>query len=376
MTEKRNPIQEKSLTKAGRIAILANSAVSFGGGERILGMIIDQLKERGYDICLYSYGEEWRNEQSRFGSLRILKEVPVLGHKYKAYRELVGALRKDKPGCLICFSLAFGEVAVWAARKVGVPFLTSERCDPWRFPVPGKESVHRWLRMVTFRMASGIVFQTEQVQGFFPNSITAHSKVIPNPIIDNNLPEPRLKGDKVIVSVGRFSDQKRHDLLIEAFAALPAGHGYTLKIYGEGPLQGELERQISRLGLNDSVKLMGQAKRVVDHLGEADIFVLTSDHEGMPNALIEGMAMGLACISTDFASGGGRHLIKDGENGLLIPVGDVKAMTAAMNRLITDPELKAKLRRNAPSIRESHSKDIIIPLWIDYITELSKSRNR
>lgn len=371
MNEK-NPLpSDNSKSAARRIAILANSAVSFGGGERILGMIIDQLRERGYDICLYSYSEEWRNEQSRFGSLRILKEMPVLGHKFKAYRELTDALRADRPQCLICFSLAFGEVAVWAARKAGVPFLTSERCDPWRFPVPGKESVHRLLRMVTFRLASGIVFQTPQVRDYFPRSIRAHSRVIPNPVIDDCLPAPSANPEKVIVSVGRFSDQKRHDLLIDAFAALPEGHGYILKIYGQGPLQKELEAQIERLGLQQSVKLPGQAKRVVDHLGEADIFVLPSDHEGMPNALIEGLAMGLACISTDFASGGARFLIEDGRNGLLVPTGDREALTQSMWRLISDASLRAELRKNAIAIRDSHSKEKIIPLWIDYITNLS-----
>lgn len=354
-----------------RIAILANSDVSFGGGERILGMIIDQLRKYGNEIYLYSYSEQWRDERKRFNKLRILKEVPVLGHKYKSYKELTRILKEDRPECLLCFSLAFGEVAVWAARSAGVPYLTSERCDPWRFPVPGKESVHRWLRLVTFRMADGIVFQTPQVRDYFPKSISRHSRVIPNPVIDDSLPDPNPSPEKTIISAGRFTDQKRHDILIDAFASLPEGHGYKLKIYGQGPLKGELEAQIKRLGLTESVLLMGQARRMVDNLGEADIFVLPSDHEGMPNALIEGMAMGLACISTDFASGGASRLIRHGENGLLVPTGDRQALAEAMNFLISNPHLKERLRREAVKIRETHSKEKIIPQWIDYIGELS-----
>lgn len=354
-----------------RIAILANSDVSFGGGERILGMIIDQLRKYGNEIYLYSYSEQWRDERKRFNKLRILKEIPVLGHKYKSYKELTRTLKEDRPECLLCFSLAFGEVAVWAARSAGVPYLTSERCDPWRFPVPGRESVHRWLRLVTFRMADGIVFQTPQVRDYFPKSISRHSRVIPNPVIDDSLPDPNPSPEKTIISAGRFTDQKRHDILIDAFASLPEGHGYKLKIYGQGPLKGELEAQIKRLGLTESVLLMGQARRMVDNLGEADIFVLPSDHEGMPNALIEGMAMGLACISTDFASGGASRLIRHGENGLLVPTGDRQALAEAMNSLISNPHLKERLRREAVKIRETHSKEKIIPQWIDYIDELS-----
>ncbi len=359
-----------------RIAILANSNISFGGGERILGMIINELREYGNEIYLYSYSDQWRKEQNRFNKLRILKEIPVIGHKYKSFRELRRVLREDHPECLICFSLAFGETSVLACRSVGIPFLTTERCDPSRLPVPGKETLRRLLRLFTYRLADGIVFQTPQVRDYFPKSISRHSRIIPNPVIDDSLPEPNKNPEKIIVSAGRLSAEKRYDILIDAFASIPDKHGYILKIYGQGPLKAELDNQIKRLGLQGSVKLMGQADKMVERLVEADIFVLSSDHEGMPNALIEGMAMGLACVSTDFASGGASRLIRNGENGLLVPTEDTQALAEAISSLINNTHLKDRLRREAPKIRITNSKEKIIPQWINYIDCLIDSARK
>ena len=118
---------------------------------------------------------------------------------------------------------------------------------------------------------------------------------------------------------------------------------------------------------------MGSCGQVAEAIGEAGIFVLSSDVEGMPNALLEAMALGLACVSTDCPCGGPRTVIKDGENGLLIPVGDTDALTRALRRIMDDPELEERLGVNAAKIKEDLEPKKVNQMWMDYIAQFMKA---
>ena len=353
------------------IAFLVGN-LAFGGGERMLWMLMRELTRRGYDISIYSYNEDWQT-QTEFNDVHILKVLPTAKNKLISYFELKKTLAEYRPDCIISFSLSLIETAVWAARANGIPIICSERCDPAEVPDPGKRDIHRLLRRLSFRYASGVVFQTEDVQKYFSKAIQKHSVVIPNPVIDNDLPcygESDI--EKKIVSSGRLSPEKNFEMLIRAFAAL-GNNEYTLTIYGDGPLRTNLEKLIDDLGISSRVFLPGRVERVVDYIAKGDIFVMPSNHEGMPNSLIEGMAMGLAPVSTDFASGGARALIKNGVNGFLVPVGDTDALTNVLKDLIDNPNKKKNIKAEAIKIRETHSKDLILAKWVDYIEKLIQS---
>lgn len=342
--------------------------LSYGGGERIANMIIEEVKHRGHEVYVYTLFPEWKEVSDKLDRLRILRHTPAMGGKFKYLAEMTRLLREDRPDAVICIPLAYAELVVFAAKAARIPMITSERTDPWIAPVPGKERLHNAWRRLVYRMADGLVVQTSAVRDFFRDVAGDHTRVIHNPVIDDHLPDPLpVASRREIVAVGRLSEEKNFPMLVEAFSRLRPGHGYTLRIYGDGPLKAELESLIARLGLDGSVELMGRVDRVVDHLAGADILVLSSDNEGMPNALIEGLAMGLACISTDFRSGGARELIRHGENGLLVPTGDADALSEAIQRLVDDEALRLKLRRNAPKIRKTHSKELIIPQWVEFI---------
>lgn len=346
--------------------ILADTKL--GGGERILWMLMNELQSRGYNITIYSHNPDWLHSQNEFKDIVLLSNSPAgIRNKYRYYCELKKSFETRKPNCVICFPLGLAEIAVIAARKSGIPIICSERCDPNE--VPEKGNIHRILRKITFLLSSGIVFQTEQVQAYFSKRIQKHSTVIPNPIIDRNLPEIRENRNKEIISTGRLSKEKNFEMLIRAFAQIKS-KDYKLTIYGEGPLRQYLENIVISLNLSDRISMPGKVERVIDCISQGDIFVMPSNHEGMPNSLIEGMAMGLAPISTDFASGGARALIEDGVNGFLIPVGDCNALVERLNYLIDNPEEKIRIMQAAAYIRKTNSKDVIIPLWIKYIESL------
>ena len=339
--------------------------VSLGGGERILSMLMKSFYKEGHSIILYTWNKKWNSLASAEKyRIVILDNYPNLGSKYKAFKSINKAFKENRPDCVITFVTGLAEVAVWAAKVNNIPFIMSERCDPLFVP---DKWYHRLLEKIIYRNCDGLVFQTETVRKYFSMKIQEHSIVIPNPLIDDELPIADIDNSrKEIIGIGRLCEQKNFGVLIDAFAELNPD-GYVLKIYGEGPLENNLKSKISAYHLEDKILLMGKVDRVVDEIVHSDIFVLSSIHEGMPNVLIESLAMGLACIAFDVPSHGARNLINDNINGLLIPVNDKELLKESLLYLIEHPDKKMQMKKAAIKIRQTNSQERIIPIWMQYI---------
>lgn len=344
-------------------------APSAGGGERVQNMIIDELIKRGHIVNLYTWDSRWNQFKDKISSPVYMLTNPPQGlvGKIRAYKEFKRLLMTDNPDCVVVFSLALAEIVVLAAKFSGVPSITSERVDPFYLP---QSRLHRFLKKLTYRLSSGVVFQTNDVMKYFSAPIQKKSIVIPNPIIDDNLPVSDIRNArKEIVAVGRLSEEKNFEILIDAFAEIADRiPEYSLKIYGDGHLYNKLEQRIRTQSMMSRITLMGKVEKVVEHIGGADIYVLTSNHEGMPNSLIEAMAMGLASIATDVRSGGTRSLINNMENGILVPINRKEELKNAILYLVENYDHKLRIKINALKIRETNSKDLIIPKWIDFIS--------
>ena len=185
-----------------------------------------------------------------------------------------------------------------------------------------------------------------------------------------NSPATQYTGEreKIIVTTGRLNKHKNHSLLICAFKRIVAFFpDYRIIIYGEGPERLNDEILIRKLGLQEYVLLPGTTNNVPEKIYKASLYVLTSDFEGMPNSLMEAMALGLPCISTDCPCGGPRELIVSGKNGMLVPVGDEDALANAMKKLLNDERYAIELGKNAMKIREELSMDIICRKWYEYL---------
>lgn len=157
-----------------------------------------------------------------------------------------------------------------------------------------------------------------------------------NPVDATRIPEPYIgKRKKIFAAVGRLEPQKNFPMLIRAFSEFHKEEkDYQLIIYGEGKERTNLEKFIKQLNLEDAVFLPGRNKDVLNAINDSAAFILSSDYEGMPNALIEAICMGMPVISTDCPSGGPRELIHNGENGLLIDVNSVEDMKKAMKKIV------------------------------------------
>lgn len=255
-------------------------------------------------------------------------------------------------------------------RKLKV--IVSVRNDP---KIEYKTIISRIIMKVLYPLADGFVFQTKEAQDYFNKKIQKKSTIIPNPIKEEFICEPYSgKREKIIVTVGRLEEQKNHKMLIDAFSKLPEQFNeYKLIIYGEGNLRKSLEEQVKKLNLTNRVLLPGQVYNIKEKIYKASLFVLSSDYEGMPNALMEAMALGIPCISTDCPCGGPRFLIKNGYNGYLIPTNDIYSLCKTMENVLCKEQIEISKRANKIIVNLKPSK--INAIWQDYINKITKETN-
>lgn len=239
--------------------------------------------------------------------------------------------------------------------RAGDRVITSERANPKMYMAD-----KFWLTRLAYSKSDHVVFQSSKVQGFYDEKIRKKSSIIMNPVSVSCLADD--VRNKRIISMGRLSEQKNHAMLIRSFAAFYKNHpDYTLTIYGEGDLRDSLQKLISELNLQDAAFLPGNSNNVHEQIRDAEIFVLSSNFEGLSNALLECMTMGISCISTRCE--GSTDVIRDGENGLLIDIGDEDALTKSLNRLADDPEFRKNLEKQAMKDSVAFDKNIVIEQW-------------
>jgi glycosyltransferase involved in cell wall biosynthesis len=193
----------------------------------------------------------------------------------------------------------------------------------------------------------------------FNNVGVMHNSLSFYPELTSDLSAP------VVVAAGRYAGEKGYDRLIDAFASVADRHpAWTLKIFGHGPLQGQLLKQAERLGLADRVLLPGLAADIEAELRAASVFALSSIHEGLPMALAEAMACGVPCVAFDCAPGV-REIVTDGVDGLVVPPRDVEALAEGLDRLMGDQVLRRRLGEAARAGVRRFAPDQVLAQWED-----------
>ena len=172
------------------------------------------------------------------------------------------------------------------------------------------------------------------------------------------------KGTCRVIAVGRLDYQKGFDRLIDAWAMLPERlrHIWCLDIFGQGEWQDSLQAQIERLGIRASAQINAPTQNIYEEYAASDFLVMSSHYEGFPMVMIEAMACGLPVISFDFLCGP-RDIIRPGENGLIVPEGDVAALSDAMRRLMENPVTLARMSATAPEVADTYAETAIMQQW-------------
>lgn len=281
-------------------------------------------------------------------------------------------LSKHRDAVLIAFLYDSIFLTLLAADKSN-RVIISERGDP-------EQSMHsstvKAFFELQFKQANRIVFQSPNVRQWYRDHFSLDGTVIPNPITPG-LPEPHQDiRKKRIVNFCRISTQKNLRLLVNAFERFYQTHpDYELYIYGDAVGNGtegyieSVSDLISRKTCKNSIHLLPSLREIHTEILDYAMFVSSSDYEGMSNSMLEAMAIGLPTICTDCPSGGAHAVIRDHENGILTPVGDVDALAKVMSEVADDPELAKKLSQNGEKIRDTLSVDKIINQWLELIND-------
>lgn len=360
-----------------------------GGAERVVSVLSQYFAEDGYQVVivtLWRAGEEYELSKAvRRIDLGELAAGRLGGRRLLALRrftDLRSVIRREQPGIVISFCVKANFRSAFAMLGMRTPLLVSVRNDPKTDYAPHAGAT-KWME----KKACGCVFQTEEARQFFSPAFQKKSRVIWNPIDEKYLLAgqksqiQRTENDKEqdtrlnrIVTVGRISRQKNHMLLLRAFCRVRNQFpNMVLQIYGEEEGSGvkeELESYIADNKLEEQVLFMGQNSSLEKELKDAALFVLPSDYEGMPNALIEAMVLGLPVIATDCPCGGVAALIEDGVSGLLVPVGDENRLAEAMARLLGERGLARSMAENAAKVAEKVSPLRIYKEWKEYVETL------
>jgi glycosyltransferase involved in cell wall biosynthesis len=357
-----------------RLALVI-SALGAGGAERVIVTLANTWAARGWQVALITFEPPGTQPYYRVDPRVALRQLglPSVGHPpWRAIRQglrrvcaLRQALHAAAPDLAISFLAKINVLTVLASRGLAIPVIVSERNNPERQRFRGTWS---WLRQRLYGTAWCVVTPSRGVLESFPPGIRARGRVIPNPV-DLTPAATARPGTGRLVAVGRLVDQKGFDLLLRAFAAIaPAHPEWTLTIWGEGEQRAALEALCARLGLAERVRLPGLTKHPGQWVEEADIFVLSSRYESFGNVITEAMVAGLPVIAFDCPWGPG-DILRDGEDGLLVPPEDVDELAAAIGRLIVDADLRRRLGAAAAHNVRRFARDVIIAEWDALVAE-------
>ena len=350
-----------------------------GGAERVVTNLANRFAREGYQVIIATewYGENEFRIDPQVRRVHVgLREGDEKKHRLIQFllrvRYLRRFLKEEKPDILIPFARKALYRGLMAAYFVKIPVLISVRTDPAGHYEERSDKIQIPL---LFPRADGCVFQTEGAKAFFAPRLQENSRIILNPINPKyiGVPEPAER-TKTVVQSGRLVDFKNQPMLIRAFVEVHKKYpAYDLKIYGGDSFDGTkeiLEQIIDENQAREYVHLMGASDSLEEEIKDAALFAFSSDWEGLPNALMEAMALGLPVVATDCPCGGPRTIMTHEVNGLLVPIKDQKAMEEGINRLIEDRELAERLGREARKIADRANDQAIYEQWRDYIEQL------
>lgn len=333
-----------------------------GGTEKVITLLANEYVKRGIPVGILTYAGNEYAYQLDDRVERFCAAMPSSGNlkvRLERFKKMRKYFKANKGCKIFSFSTIGTGFVVLSTLFMKRDMMVSERTDP-------QTCDHKLYRDFFYHFAHTLVCQTPDGIPCFPKSLQKRACVIGNPVSENIADVYDGERKKEIVTVGRLQPVKNQKMLIEAFSIFEKEYSdYTLHFYGKGPLEEELRKQVQGLGLQEKVIFHGFSTKVDEEIRESSMFVLSSNYEGVSNSMVEALALGVPAIATNCPIGGCKMYIKDGVNGLLIPVGDAKALTNAMKKLASNSELADTMSRNARKVREEYSIQRIADMMLE-----------
>ena len=350
-------------------------ALGYGGAGKMIVHLANHISHCGYTTAIYveeQTGKHYPVEQS----VEVIQETEFFKNYYTRHFQQIFQLRKRireiAPDLVVSFQTNQNALSVIATRGKNIPVIISERGDPYQY----NNAVAK-LKTWVINRSEGAVFQTEKAAAYYGKQLQRRCRIIYNPCTVPFLERPKWN-ERVneIAFVARFDiQQKRQDIMVKAFALIAAQFPeYKLCFYGIGGDQAKVESMVANLKIDDQVVFKGLTNDIPNAIRFSKLFVLSSDYEGLPNALIEAMAVGLPCISTDCSPGGASELIQQGINGVIVPCADEKSLAEAMGHLLSNTDMADRLGKEAQKITERLKPERIYSQWEEYIKKILEGK--
>lgn len=355
------------------------ATLTSGGSERVMSIVANKMQERGYEVEIICLNDEIVfypiNEGIRITHVEVEAGTKSLPKKLWWFRKYI---QKTQPDVVIAFMVSVYTVTLLALIGVDIPVISSVRNDPAYSNLRKKIT-----RKILLPRSAHVVVQTQQIKQFFSKNIQKKTMVIYNPVNervfetsydnddDNDNPGLKIKDERFnrIISVGRLYPQKDQKTMIEAFAKVSEKHpDWKLIIFGEGPERGALELLVERLKVKDKVSLPGKSENIIDELKKSKIFCLSSIYEGMSNALVEAICVGLPIVTTRVS--GTEELIENGVNGFVVNVGDKDSMAKALIKIIEDETLQNQFAEKNKAQAIKFETNTIVDQWEDLVNSV------
>ena len=317
--------------------LIAIGSLGGGGAERVATVWAGQLAESGYDVSIYvttRLADEYPlSDKVKVYAGGQTREEYLSKSYFRRFRKIRSILKTVDPDYIVSFLFNTRILMMFASVGLRAKRIDTIRISPWE--LDNYNFRLRLMSNMSFNSSHKIVVQASDQKDWFSRRNQNKCVLVPNPLsaVYNNCYKEELSQEiNDFIAAGRIDAQKNYPMMIEAFASVVKQYpNIKLRIFGKGSedYTQKLQDQINSLGMQESIFLMGRSSEIHIEYKKSDVFLMTSDCEGLPNALIEAMASRLICISTDCKTGP-RDLIDHNENGYMIPVGDSKALAQSI----------------------------------------------
>jgi GalNAc-alpha-(1->4)-GalNAc-alpha-(1->3)-diNAcBac-PP-undecaprenol alpha-1,4-N-acetyl-D-galactosaminyltransferase len=366
---------DRSVRNVGKHDIsIVISDLHGGGTQRVIANLAKAWTDAGYRLCLISHApakedffalpdDVTRVVMGQSGDSNNI--ILAIWNNLKRLWALRTALRESDAPVVVSFIAANNILSILACIALGKRLVISERNDPAR------QSLGRiWdtLRKITYRYADLVTANShgalDTMRAHVPKS---KLRYVPNLLEPALGYENEVIREPEILNVGRLFPHKAQGVLIDAFAELAGKFPeWNLTIAGNGPLADELKEKVASLGLTNRITLPGSVKNVNELYARASVFVLPSNFEGTPNALLEAMQLKAAVIVSD-ASPGPLEVVEDNRTGLVFPVDNVAVLADKLSALIQDQGLREKLGDAAATKIREFQPAAVLSAWEEVI---------
>lgn len=340
-----------------------------GGTERVISVLANEAAKRGQNVSIMMIGDD-RVEYELDDKISVFCVSKATGGSLSGRMKRLTAMRKEfreNGGNIIAMGSSAAIFTLIASLGLKNKVVVSERNDPGRLnhkPISRKMKI---IRELLYGTATRVVLQTEDSKTYFGKKVVKRSVVVMNPLPQEVFDRrTELVRDKTVIGSGRLTVYKGYDTLISSFAKFSKLHPeYSLKIFGKGELQSELNEQIEKFEISDKAKLCGFSEDMYGELTRGGMYVSSSVSEGVSNALMEALALGIPVIATDCPVGGSRMCIDNGKTGILIDVGDEEELVSSMCKIAEDNDFAGLLAKNAMSKSEEWTVEEVWNNWLE-----------